>query len=248
MTNQPQGRAPLEFGETIAIERLADELTVIHELLSLDGMDILELGCGRAEKSRALAKAGANRRILALEVDQIQHARNLQNEALENLQFGLGAAEAIPCPTASRDVVFLFKSLHHVPVTAMDGAFAEIERVLRPGGFVAIVEPLFRDEFNEILRLFHDESHVRREAFAATERAVRSGRFELVSQTFFRSPVRFADFAEFERLVLRVTHSNHVLSEATYERVRTAFARHEQAGGVQFAQPIRLDLLRKPCR
>ena len=41
MTNQPQGRALLEFGETIAIERLADELTVIHELLSLDGKDLL---------------------------------------------------------------------------------------------------------------------------------------------------------------------------------------------------------------
>jgi ubiquinone/menaquinone biosynthesis C-methylase UbiE len=246
MTNQPDDRTGLEFGDAIAIERVADELSVVHTLLDLDAKDILELGCGRAEKSRALAKAGADRRILALEVDEIQHAKNRQLEAPENVRFGLGAAEAIPCPAESFDVVFLFKSLHHVPVKAMDRAFSEIERVLRPGGSVCIAEPLFRGEYNEILRIFHDESHVRRAAFAAIERAVRSGKFELVVQNFFLSPVRFAGFDEFERLVVRATHSNHVLSDAIHEQVRSAFARHEQAHGASFEQPIRVDLLRKP--
>lgn len=246
MSKQPQGGASLEFGETIAIERIADELTVVHELLLLDGKDLLELGCGRADKSRAIAKAGANRRLLALEVDQIQHARNLELESPANLRFGLGGAEQIPAEANSFDVVFLFRSLHHVPVERMDRAFSEIERVLRPGGFVCISEPLFRGEFNEILRIFHDESHVRREAFAAIERAVRSGRFELGSQTFVRAPRSFASFDEFDRLVVRVTHSDHVLSEAMHERVRAAFARHEQSHGAHFEQPLRVDLLRKP--
>jgi 2-methylisocitrate lyase-like PEP mutase family enzyme len=66
----------------------------------------------------------------------------------------------------------MFKSLHHVPVPLMDQALAEIRRVLKPGGLAYISEPVFAGEFNEVLRLFHDESIVRREAFSAIERAV----------------------------------------------------------------------------
>jgi ubiquinone/menaquinone biosynthesis C-methylase UbiE len=210
-------------------------------------MQILELGCGRAEKTRAIATTGTNRCIVALEVDETQHARNLQIDDLPNVRFGFGGAEAIPAADASFDVVFLFKSLHHVPVESMDEALREIARVLRPGGHAYVAEPLFRGAFNDVLRLFHDESRVRRAAFAAIVGAVKSGLLESVAQTFFRAPLRFADFAEFEQLVIGTTHTRHRLSDETHERVRAAFAGHMGAGGVRFEQPIRVDLLRRPA-
>jgi len=237
----------LDDGSTIEIPRVVDELVVVDELLALDGKQILELGCGRAEKTRAIAAAGRDRSIVALEVDETQHEHNLKIDDLPNVRFGFGGAEAIPAADASFDVVLMFKSLHHVPMAAMDSALREIARVLRPGGLAYVAEPLFRGAFNDVLRLFHDESRVRRAAFDAIVGAVSGGLLESVSQTFFRAPLRFADFAEFERLVIGTTHTRHELSAETHERVRAAFARHLDAGGARFEQPIRVDLLRRPA-
>jgi SAM-dependent methyltransferase len=237
----------MDQGLSIAIEDTRDELNVIAELLQLDGKDILDLGCGRAEKTRAIAEAGANRRILALEVDEAQHALNQEIDDLPSVRFEIGAAEKIPAADRSFDVVFLFKSLHHVPVESMDQALAEIARVLRPGGLAYISEPIFRGPFNEILRIFHDESRVRTEAFGALERAVRSGAFELESQTFFLSPLHFAGFSAFEEHVIGATHTEFDLTDGRYERARETFASFEGEDGAHFEQPIRVDLLRRPA-
>ena len=128
----------------------------------------------------------------------------------------------------------------------MSTAFAEIRRVLKPGGLAYISEPVFAGDFNEILRLFNDEQRVRQLAFAAVESAVASGGFELVEEIFFNTPVKFEDFAEFERLILGVTHTRIELSAEVLEEVKRRFARHAKADGVRFEQPIRVDLLRRP--
>lgn len=237
---------PLVDGLDLDITRVVDELVVVEELLDLDDKQMLELGCGRAKNTRAIALGGRDRRLLALEVDETQHAINAQIDDLPNVQFALGGAEQIPAADASCDIVFLFKSLHHVPVTSMPAAMAEIVRVLRPGGMAYISEPLFRGAFNDCLRLFHDESRVRQRAFAAITSVVASANMSSVSQTFFLAPVAFADFADFEHLVIRATHSNHVLSDEVFAQVRARFASYEGDGGVLFEQPIRVDLLQKP--
>lgn len=243
----PPDPGGLDEGLERDIPGLADELAVLEELVALDDKDILELGCGRAEATRAIAGRGRDRRITALEVDEVQHEQNLAIVDLLNVHFGLGGAEAIPRPDASADVVLLFKSLHHVPVLAMDRALAEIARVLRPGGCAWISEPLFRGEFNDVLRIFHDESAVRRAAFLAIVRAVDTGLLQSERQVFLRAPVHFADFEAFEHRVLGVTHTRHVLSAETLQRVREAFARYAAPDGAAlFRQPLRIDLLRKP--
>lgn len=246
MADPKQPGTTLVDGLDVEISRNIDEPTVIGELLELDDKQILELGCGRAIHTRAIAEAGSNRTVLALEVDERQHALNLQIEDLSNVTFALGGAEQIPAADQSFDAVFLFKSLHHVPAELMDSSMREIARVLRPGGHAYVSEPLFRGSFNHCLRLFHDESYVRSQAFAAVTSAVSAGLFASVSQTFFLAPVHFASFAEFERLVIGTTHSNHVLSDEVYAQVRERFASYAGADGVQFEQPIRVDLLQRP--
>ncbi|NMM26107.1 MAG: class I SAM-dependent methyltransferase [Glaciimonas sp.] len=206
---------------------------------------ILELGCGKAEKTRAIAKDNKVAYLLALETDAIQHAINLTYTDLPRVQFGLGAAEAIPAANASFDIVMMFKSLHHVPLEKLDQAFTEIHRVLKPGGLAYISEPIFAGEYNEILRLFHDESSVRQAAFAAVERAITAGLFDLVEQKFFLSPLRYRDFAQFEDTVIKVTHSQHQLTAKLEAEVRDKFNAHMTAEGAGFLAPIRVDLLRK---
>jgi len=224
---------------------VCDERDIYEQLLPLQGADILELGCGRADKTRAISQGGKARSITALEVDEIQHAANLRNNDLANVTFRLGGAESIPAADESFDIVLMFKSLHHVPVKRMDHAMAEISRVLRRGGLAYISEPVFAGEFNEILRLFHDEKMVREAAFSAVERAVSAGKFELASERFFSTPSHYESFAQFEERILNVTHTEHRLSPDLYQRVREQFMRHMTPQGADFQMPLRVDLLRK---
>jgi SAM-dependent methyltransferase len=142
--------------------------------------------------------------------------------------------------------VFLFKSLHHVPTALLHQAFAEMRRVLKPGGLLYISEPIFGGDYNDILRLFHDEQAVRQAAFDATARAVDAGVFELVEQIFFLAPVRYRSFEEFERAVIGVTHTEHHLSAALHQQVRERFQSHMTEQGAAFEAPFRVDLLRRP--
>jgi SAM-dependent methyltransferase len=230
---------------TDTIELACPEFEIYQRLLTLDDKHILELGCGNAVNTRYIATTGRDRRITALEVDRAAHEKNLQVDDLPNVTFLLAGAEAIPLPDETVDVVFMFKSLHHVPVALMDQALAEIRRVLKPGGQAYISEPVYAGDFNDILRLFHDERVVREAAFDAVQRAVESGLFSLDEELFFHSPMEFDDFADFENRILRVTHTEHHLDDTLYQLVRRRFESHLGADGARFLMPVRVDLLQK---
>lgn len=222
------------------------EAEIYNRLLLLDNKHILELGCGSAEITRNIATSGAGRKITALEVDEIAHEKNLQIRDLPNVTFAIAGAQEIPLADASVDVVFMFKSLHHVPLDLMDLSMREIKRVLKPGGLAYISEPVFAGAFNEILRLLHDEKKVREAAFNAVKKAVDAGLFSLVEETFFNSPMKFESFADFENKALKVTHTNHTLDENLYELVKQRFEHHLRDDGAHFLMPIRVDLLQRP--
>jgi SAM-dependent methyltransferase len=226
-------------------ERVRDEYEVLAAELPLAGAQVLELGCGKADKTRTIAQSGKVAAIVALEVDAIQHARNLKILDLPQVSFRLGSAEAIPEADGAFDIVLMFKSLHHVPTSQMDQALAEVWRVLKPGGRAWISEPVFAGEFNEIMRLFHDEEVVRKAAFAAVRRAVAGDKFALDKQLFFSMSAHFDSFEQFEARMIRVTHSDHRLSPELHDTVRRKFAAHMTDQGATFLSPLRVDLLRK---
>ena len=222
------------------------EPEIFNRLLALDGKHILELGCGSAEITRNIATTGADRKITALEIDRIAHEKNLQITDLPNVTFGLSGAQEIPLEDESVDVVFMFKSLHHVPLELMEASMHEIRRVVKPGGLVYISEPVFAGDFNEVLRLFHDEQEVREAAFYTVKKAVNDGLFDLVEETFFNSPMTFESFAEFENNTIKATHSSHKLDEKLYALVKQRFEQHIGEDGAHFLMPIRVDLLQRP--
>lgn len=228
------------------IDRICSEMDIMDELLDLDDRRILELGCGRAELTRLLAGAGSGRRITAMEVDEEQHSLNLAITDLPNVTFLFGGAEAIPADNEIYDVVLMIKSLHHVPAEHLDTALREIHRVLVPGGVAYFSEPVYAGEFNDLLRLFHDEQVVREAAFHTLERAIQEGLFEFIDEVFFNQVVHFDDFEEFEARVLNVTHTRHELDETTYNNVRDIFNAKMTDDGADFIAPIRVDLLQKP--
>lgn len=226
---------------------LRPEIELLGERLPLENARLLELGCGAAVMTRLIAERYPVAAIVATEVDTTQHAKNLAMGPIPKVTFTAGGAECVEADDASFDVVLMFKSLHHVPDPLLDDALGEVARVLRPGGLAWISEPVYAGPYNDIMKLFHDERVVRERAFAAIRRVVESGRLELEHELFFHAPVKFADFAEFDRRMLQVTHTEHRLDAALYAKVRKAFEVHLGPEGARFAQPMRVDLLRRPA-
>lgn len=229
------------------IDLTCSEAEIYNQLLSLDNCHILELGCGSAEITRDIATSGVGRKVTAFEVDEVAHEKNAQIADLPNVTFGLSGAQDIPLDEDSVDILFMFKSLHHVPLALMESAMQEIKRVLKPGGFAYISEPVFMGEFNEILRLFHDEQKVRQAAFNALKRTVDTGLFNLSKEVFFNTPMKFENFSEFENKVIKVTHTQHALDPELYQLVKQRFEEHVSNDGAHFLMPIRVDLLQNPA-
>jgi len=225
----------------------SSDLEQIGRMLPLEGARLLELGCGAALTTRRLAETFPIGQLIAMEVDRVQHEKNLRIQDLPSVDFRVGSAQAIDLQDSSVDAVIMLKSLHHVPASDMDAAFSEIARVLRAGGLAYISEPVYAGDFNEILRLFNDEKAVRKAAFEATCRAVESDRFQLVQEVHFLNTTRFEGFEEFERRIMGATHSSFEIDKALHDRVRDMFLPHVGDDGIaEFLSPLRVDLLRKP--
>lgn len=222
------------------------ELALMREYLDFNNATVLELGCGTARTTRLIAENFPIKQLIAAEVDKIQLQKNLATEFPSTITFKDWGAQAIDLPDNSVDIILMFKSLHHVPNELLKPAMIEMVRVLKSGGVAWILEPVYAGEFNEVIRLFHDEKKVREAALAAIQAAVNIGLFESVKQIFCNTETRFANFSEFEQRIIKVTHTQHRLSDELYNTVKQKFEKHMTAEGTKFANPIRVDLLRKP--
>jgi ubiquinone/menaquinone biosynthesis C-methylase UbiE len=228
-----------------SIQKTCPEAEIFESVLSLNHQNILELGCGDATLTRLIATTGEGRLMTATEVDTIQHEKNLLADDLSNVTFKLAGSENIPVSDNSLDTVFMFKSFHHVPEYLMDRALQEVKRVLKPDGITYISEPIFAGEFNEVLRLFHDEEAVRKAAFEAIKKTVNDKVFTLVDELFFNTPATFDNFEQFEEIVIGVTHSKHQLSDELYASVKQKFEHYHAINSGNFLIPIRVDILQK---
>lgn len=227
------------------IEKTCPETEIFESVLSLNHQTILELGCGDASLTRLIATTGKGRVITATEVDKIQHQKNSMIDDLPNVSFKLAGSENIPIADQLIDTVFMFKSFHHVPQALMDQALQEVKRVLKPGGMAYISEPVFAGDFNQLLRLFHDEEAVRKWAFEAIEKAVVAKEFILEHELFFNTPIRFENFAQFAARVIGATHSQHQLTDDLYAKVKQQYNSAHASNGGNFLIPIRVDILKK---
>ncbi len=109
--------------------------TELQVLGDPSGKDILELGCGAAQWSIGLAKAGARCVGLDLSARQLDHAARAAADAGVDVRLVHASAEAVPLPDASFDIVFC----DHGAMTFADPyrTVPEVARLLRPGGLFA---------------------------------------------------------------------------------------------------------------
>jgi ubiquinone/menaquinone biosynthesis C-methylase UbiE len=144
------------------------------------------------------------------------------------------------------DAVFFFRSLHHVPMAAMDAALAEAARVLKPDGILCVIEPGMEGSHFKVMRPFHDETIVRTEAQAALARTT-AQLFAKASHHEYHMAPRYPDF---EAMVARVT--GQTFNTISRDAVETAEVRalfetgRTAAGDYAFDQPMLLDLYQNP--
>ncbi len=222
-----------------------DPVEVLASVLPLEDSVLLELGCGRAEMTRLLAENFPIQKIVATEVDEVQLAKNRREILHPKIEFLLGGAEKIPLERASVDNVIMLKSLHHVPIEAMDRSFEEIHRVLKPQGYLYIAEPLAKGHINEVFQFFHDEAEVRQEAFAAIKRALKRGLFSLEKEFFFKLKLKYETWPIFESKVIDATYSQHEMDEELRRKIKETFERYLEEDPEFLWQSIRVDLLKR---
>jgi ubiquinone/menaquinone biosynthesis C-methylase UbiE len=99
------------------------------------GLDVLELGCGAAQWSIALAARGARVTGLDQSSEQLAHARTATEAAGVDVAFVEASAEDVPLGDASFDVVFC----DHGAIGWADPLvlIPEAARLMRPGGLLA---------------------------------------------------------------------------------------------------------------
>jgi ubiquinone/menaquinone biosynthesis C-methylase UbiE len=115
---------------------------------------VLDLGAGTGKLTRQLVALGAD--VVAVEPGD--EMRRVFRQVLPEVELHAGGAEAIPLPDGSVDTVTVAQAFHWFDRAA---AFAEMHRVLRPGGGYAVLwngddhgDPLMKaiDDIVETLR------------------------------------------------------------------------------------------------
>ena len=222
------------------------ELTDIEgvtRLLSVEGLSLIDVGCGAGDVARALAELGAV--VLGVEPDPVQAQKNRSAEPVPNVTLVEAGAEALPADDRSVDGVLFFRSLHHVPRELMDKAFMEAARVLKPGGFVYVVEPGMEGSHYKMMRPFHDETEVRTLAQQALAKTADS-LFEPVGKYVYMQHPRHESFEAMRKFFTAMSFNDIDREMIDVPEVRESFEAARCEDGYVFDQPTLVNFYRQP--
>ena len=106
------------------------------------GERVLDVGCGTGTLAIAAARAAPEVAVTGLDADPAILARARRKAARAGVEVRLdeGWSNVLPYPDASFDLVLSTLFFHHLPDDAKRETAAEVVRVLRPGGRVAVAD------------------------------------------------------------------------------------------------------------
>ena len=173
--------------------------------LKRDGLSLLDYGCGAGDLMRVLAGLGARGTFTGCDV-----STGMLDEAARRWPAAAGAAPALSAQDGARtpfadgqfDIATISAVLHHVPPAERPAVYAELGRVLKPGGRLYVFEhnprnPLVR---HVIARTPIDANAILLDANEVQEGLLGSGRYELETDYLMFMPpgvafLRFVDRA-----------------------------------------------------
>ncbi len=136
----------LTFGMDIRWRRRS-----VRELRLAAGARVYDLACGTGDLCRDLEAAGFNPVGFDLSAGMLHAAQKYRASGKLNAPMVLGDALCLPVPAASADGITCGFALRNV--VDLNGLFAELARVVRPGGRVSLLE--VAEPSNPVMRFGH---------------------------------------------------------------------------------------------
>lgn len=218
-----------------------NDLQTVDKLLDLSGLNLVDAGCGGGDTARQMAERGAT--VLGVEPDPEQAERNRASAPTPGVTLVEAGAEALPAEDNSLDGVFFFRSLHHVPPDLMGPALEEAARVLRPGGFLYVVEPGMGCTFSNMMLPFNDETEVR----TLAQRALSQTAAKLLGDPEMYLCRQRPAYPDFETLIERFTNmSFNKITRQMIDQpiVRERFEQGRTDKGYVFEQTMLVNIYR----
>lgn len=127
----------MTFGREPAIRRRTIELAGIRE-----GESVLDVGCGTGTLTLAAKRRAGAAPVRGIDasLEMIEVARRKAAKAGSDVDFQVALIEQLPFPDDTFDVALSSLMLHHLPDDLKAKGFAELRRVLKPGGRLFAVD------------------------------------------------------------------------------------------------------------
>lgn len=218
------------------------DLQVLDQFLSVKGLFLVDAGCGAMQLSRSLAERGAS--VLGIDPDPLQAEKNRQMPVVANVGFAQTGADAVPVESGSVDGVVFSYSLHHIPQEAYASVFTEIARIVRPGGFLYVMEPVAAGELDQVMRLFHDERLVRQAAQTALD-TLAAPLFHTTDVVSYAIPVQYNSWEQYaDRYAGKSYNQNYTEAQVRAEPVRERFMALGEPLNFRFTSPMKVTYMR----
>ncbi len=172
--------------------------------LAKGGLSLLDYGCGAGDLMRVLAGLGAHPDFTGCDVSQgmlAQAARRWPAGGGKPPALALQDGARTPFVDAAFDVVTVSAVLHHVPPADRPAVYAELGRVLKPGGRIYVFE---HNPRNPLVRYVIARTPIDANAILLDVREVRdglrlSGRYHLDSDYLMFMPPGLAFLGPIDR-------------------------------------------------
>jgi ubiquinone/menaquinone biosynthesis C-methylase UbiE len=224
---------------------------------SLEGKEILEVGCGDGRMS--FRYAGRAKRVVAIDpsADSIETARrNLPKQLATKLTFRVGRGEELgDFQPESFDVVFFTWSLCCTDIPVMGRAIDEAWRVLRRDGVLVNLQPSLNQPFGSgaltyvVKKKFGttvDDERYRQARFALKYKALIEGMFDLVGEEEFPVKTVYDTVGDaVEDLARDAGEQYKRLDEKTKQRIQDDLKSRGTASGIEVVENAVLSALRK---
>jgi hypothetical protein len=236
-------RARQDFPAAIDLGQQTHVSALIHIVGNLDGLDIVDLGCGEGFFGRELARRGA--RVTG--IDPLMSPVPEQNVAEGSFRILQSGGEAVPLPAGSVDLAIFQYSLHHMPDAALTACLHEAIRMLRPSGRLYVAEPLAQGPMYYLTKSFHDEARVRANALRALGEV--HSVFEASDSFLYfdrRVLTSFDGFAQ--RMIANTRFNDYEAADVMASQVVARFNELLARNGGNFDQPVVVNFFSRPVR